>query len=73
MPIRTDRPLRTTPWVNYSIIAINVIVHVWAHHGGEEVFYQNTWKHFLHPQNPNILQFFTSMFRKSESDSYSQH
>lgn len=25
-PIRTDRPLRSTPWVNYTLIGVNVLV-----------------------------------------------
>ncbi|MEM9020959.1 MAG: hypothetical protein AAGC44_10380, partial [Planctomycetota bacterium] len=26
IPIRTDRPLQATPYVNYALIAINVLV-----------------------------------------------
>ena len=28
IPLRTDRPLRTTPWVNFSLIVVNVFVFV---------------------------------------------
>ncbi len=29
-PVRTDRALRHTPWVNYTLVAVNVLVHLWA-------------------------------------------
>ena len=29
-PIRTDRSLRHTPWVNYTLVAVNVMIHMLA-------------------------------------------
>ena len=30
LPLRTDIPLRSRPWMNYVIILANVVVSVWA-------------------------------------------
>jgi len=27
LPLRSDRPLRTTPYVNYALIAVNVLIY----------------------------------------------
>jgi len=46
------------PWVNYGIIAANVLVFV-AGYGGDSPAIR-PW--LLHPDSPNVAQFFTSVF-----------
>ncbi|NJL32474.1 MAG: rhomboid family intramembrane serine protease, partial [Phycisphaerales bacterium] len=49
LPIRTDRSLRHTPWVNYCLVAVNVMIHLLAmqpaSQGWRELF-------VLYPQQP---------------------
>ena len=54
IPIRTDSRLRTTPWMNYGIIAANVLVFLLQH-----VFTRLTPMLELRPQHPTVLGFFT--------------
>ena len=75
-PIRTDRPLRTTPAVNYALIATNVVVFLLTASSVEkasmmvgEVF---SWSvvaehfpvvnYYLHTAEPRLEQFITSAF-----------
>ncbi len=37
LPIRTDRKLKTTPWVNYALIAINVLIFGFTYQKLEEM------------------------------------
>ncbi len=60
IPIRIDKRLNRTPLVNYGLIAANVVVFI---------FLQRTtsiWPplrpYLLHPDQPQVSQFFTSMF-----------
>jgi membrane associated rhomboid family serine protease len=59
IPLRTDVPLRSTPWANYLLIAINVIaffVQRWS------------WAGELHtpgaldPRDPRLIHYFTYQF-----------
>jgi len=59
-PIRTDRPLKTVPWVNYALIAINVLVHVAITTQQQHSSALLPW--YLSPQNTGITQFFTYQF-----------
>ena len=54
-PIRSDRPLRSTPWVNYSLITANV---------GIFAFLPQTARHnwVLLPADPQLYQFITYQF-----------
>src|SRR5688572_17414701 len=54
IPIRTDSPLRRTPWMNWGIIAVNVVFFLITHKMqslGHELA--------LNPRNPELWQFFT--------------
>ncbi len=58
IPIRTDYRMRTRPWVNYWLIAINVLCYVIGLNGGNPHI-----RHLLlQPHLPQLYQFFTSMF-----------
>ena len=53
IPIRTDSRLRSTPYTNWAIIGINVLVFLVQHRFHLE-------RHFaLNPRNPSLLTFFT--------------
>ncbi len=59
IPIRTDRRLQHTPWVNYALIFINVAIFLLTRHqlGSASVF-----RFMLNPQFPAIDQFITYQF-----------
>jgi membrane associated rhomboid family serine protease len=59
IPLRTDVPLRSTPWANYLLVAINVVVF----------FVQRwNWAGELHtpgaldPRDPHLINYFTYQF-----------
>jgi membrane associated rhomboid family serine protease len=63
-PIRTDYQMHIRPWVNYALVAINVLVFMAQIHGGNP-----TVSHLLlQPAAPNLLQFFTSMFMHANAE-----
>jgi len=60
IPIRTDRRLQRTPWVNYALIAVNAFVFIFLQgrsSGGAGVDH-----YLLHSLRPEVYQFFSSMF-----------
>src|SRR5678815_1105596 len=54
LPIRTDSPLRNTPWMNWAIILLNVGVFLLQRSHPE---FQNQYA--LHPRDPSLLAYFT--------------
>src|SRR5882757_872831 len=56
-PIRTDSPLRTTPYMNWLIIVANVIVFV-----AEGINHSLEARYGLSPRMPQLVQFFTYQF-----------
>ncbi len=56
-PVRTDRQLRHTPWVNRSIIAVNVLIFVFISNRGGSVS-----AFVLNPALPRFYQFITYQF-----------
>ncbi len=60
-PIRSDRRLNTTPWVNYALIGINVVIFLWlAADANMQLRVQN---HFmLFAERPRLHQFITYQF-----------
>jgi membrane associated rhomboid family serine protease len=60
-PIRSDRRLQHTPWVNYTLIAVNVFVFMLTMRaGGAET--AQVARFILDPENPTLVQFFTYQF-----------
>ena len=55
-PIGTDRPLRSTPWVNYALIAVNLLVFVYMIGLGAAgtMKFQTDW--MLFPSGPHSVQ-----------------
>jgi membrane associated rhomboid family serine protease len=62
IPIRTDYRMRRTPWVNYGLLASNVLVFILGFNGLSPASQAGIWEHLLHPNQPRLDQFFSSMF-----------
>jgi membrane associated rhomboid family serine protease len=70
IPLRTDCPLRRVPWMNWGLIALNILIYVltsvsaegargpWALYHGQPV--RDILA--LNPQNPALWQYFTYQF-----------
>lgn len=59
IPIRTDYRMTRRPWVNYLIVAANIIIFVMSYTGTLQNHGQ-AW--LLRPDDPQLYQFFTSVF-----------
>jgi membrane associated rhomboid family serine protease len=57
IPLRTDSPLRSTPWVNWALIAANVIIF-----GITSKWPQAANGFDLSPTHPHLLNYFTYQF-----------
>jgi membrane associated rhomboid family serine protease len=62
VPLHTDSPLRRTPWMNWAIIGVNVVVFLvqWHTEGWEQRFY-------LDPRDPHLYTYFTSQFLHADA------
>ncbi|CAN5683185.1 hypothetical protein BH09PLA1_BH09PLA1_35320 [soil metagenome] len=58
-PIRTDVPLRSTPWMNWALILLNVLIFIVQSTEPGEAF---TAQLHLNPGNAPIFQYFTYAF-----------
>ena len=61
LPIRTDLRLRHTPWMNYTLIAANVLIFAYTG-GGTSSGSPIGWEYMLFPSDPKWWQFFTYQF-----------
>jgi membrane associated rhomboid family serine protease len=57
IPLRTDSPLRSTPWVNWALIFINVAIF-----GVTAKWPQIADRYVLSPMHPHLLNYFTYQF-----------
>jgi membrane associated rhomboid family serine protease len=64
IPIRTDRKLRHPPLVNYMLILANVAVFVVFQHAQGDLPAARPF--LLHPDMPQVNQFFTCMFMHND-------
>jgi membrane associated rhomboid family serine protease len=57
IPLRTDSPLRSTPYMNYALILANVLVYA-------ATSVHEPWKfqYLLQPRHPLLIDFFTYQF-----------
>ncbi len=62
IPIRTDYRMSRTPWVNYALLAVNVAVFFLGYHAANEAGYRRIYGWMLHPDSPELGQFFSSIF-----------
>jgi membrane associated rhomboid family serine protease len=58
-PIRTDRRLQHTPWVNWTLIAANVAVFMLTNRGMDRAGMD---PYILNPWNPTLVQFLSYQF-----------
>jgi membrane associated rhomboid family serine protease len=56
-PIRTDSPLRSTPYVNWTLIVLNVVVYI-----AQRLHPSVEDQYALDPSQPGLLQFITYQF-----------
>jgi len=59
IPIRTDRRLKYTPWVNYGLIASNVLVYLFTR---QDPSVRSFSGYLLNPAIPQLSQFVTYQF-----------
>jgi membrane associated rhomboid family serine protease len=57
IPLRTDSPLRSTPWVNWALILTNVVIF-----GITAKWPEVTDRYVLSPVHPHLLNYFTYQF-----------
>jgi len=62
IPIRTDYRLSHKPWVNYALVAVNVLLYLGHMHGGDLAGIERINKWMLQPDDPRLFQFFSCMF-----------
>lgn len=64
IPIRTDNRLSRRPWVNYALIAANVLIFLFFYRGEGpgSLAYGRAGRFFLDPDYPRMEQFFGSLF-----------
>jgi membrane associated rhomboid family serine protease len=71
IPLRTDCPLRRFPWMNWSLIAINILIYILTatstdpnSHGPLAFYHGRPVRDLLalDPQNPVLWQYFTYQF-----------
>ncbi|MFW6062245.1 MAG: rhomboid family intramembrane serine protease, partial [Planctomycetota bacterium] len=62
LPIRTDYRLRHTPWVNYGLLAANILIFLLGFNTTTAENYRQTMPWMLHADWPQVYQFFSSMF-----------
>ena len=58
-PIRTDRRLNHTPWVNYSLVAVNSVIFLMTANEPSNSHLSSYW---LNPMMPKFHQFITYQF-----------
>ncbi len=62
IPIRTDYRMVRVPWVNYALVAANVLVYLMGYQGGSAKGMLRINHLLLHPDSPQLFQFFSSVF-----------
>ena len=62
IPIKTDYQMSIRPWVNYALIAVNIIVFLVGYNGMSAAGMARIDTLMLRPDPPQLWQFFTAMF-----------
>jgi len=70
IPLRTDCPLRRVPWMNWGLIAANILIFILTSysdsnsHGPLAIYHGQPVRDVfaLDPQNPSLWQYFTYQF-----------
>lgn len=61
-PIRTSYQRRNTPWMNYAIIAINVLLFFGGYNASTQATMSRIMLYMLQPDEPTLVQFISSAF-----------
>jgi membrane associated rhomboid family serine protease len=62
IPIRTDYKMTRRPVVNYLLVGVNVLLFLAGYHSIDGHSQLRILQYMLHPDAPELYQFFTSMF-----------
>jgi len=62
IPIRTEYRLTHVPVVNYLLLAVNVLLYVMGYNGSGQPHMLRIEAYLLHPESPELYQFYTSLF-----------
>jgi len=62
IPIRSDYRRKHTPWMNYALIASNVLLFLYGYHGATPEGLQRIDAMMLQPQGLQLHQFFSCVF-----------
>ncbi len=62
IPIGTNYRLRSTPWVNYALVATNVFAFIFLQGAASQAGMGRINDWMLWPARPQLFQFFTSVF-----------
>lgn len=62
IPLRTDRKLKHTPWMNYALIIANILIFIWMDRQSDPTLLD---KLILWPTAPKLYQFITYQFLHS--------
>ena len=70
IPLHTDCPLKRIPWVNWALIALNIVIFMLTSyndpnsHGPLAIYHGQSVRDMfaLDPQNPALWQYFTYQF-----------
>ncbi len=62
LPIRSDFKMSCRPVVNYLLVAANIVIFVLGYQGIDDGGKARIQNLMLHPDAPELFQFFTSMF-----------
>ena len=64
IPIRIDKRLQHTPWVNYALIAANVLIFIFLQQRRFDLPMVRAY--MLYPDQPLLYQFFSSVFMHAD-------
>jgi membrane associated rhomboid family serine protease len=62
IPIRTDYRMTLTPWVNYALIAANIVLYFLGYNAATPAASQKINAYMLQPYAPELVQFFSCVF-----------
>ena len=62
IPIRTDYRRKNTPWVNYGLVLVNVLLFVFGYNASDSAHQARISQWMLEPDLPTLEQFFSCMF-----------
>ncbi len=62
IPIRTDYQMTGKPWVNYALVAANVLIFAAGYRGDSQAGLARIDHWLLHPDSPYVWQFLSSAF-----------